>query len=216
MKSTYSGFVLGTKKFKDNLKIVSLFTAETGCQSFLIRISKTKPTHQVFQPLNKIQGVADNQTESLRIISQVELHSAYKEIPFHANKSTVALFVCEFLYKVLPEHYPNLGAFELLENLACELDEAYNAISIVPAFMVKFCLEMGILDQAESFKKSADPNVIDAVNALIAMSFQEGCKLKLSKETRMAIIHLCIYQCESAFEKSLNLKSLDMFQEVFH
>lgn len=216
MKSTYSGFVLGTKKFKDNLKIVSIFTAESGCQSFLIRISKTKPTHHVFQPLNKIQGVADNQTESLRVLSQVELHSAYKEIPFHASKSTVALFVCEFLYRVLPEHYPNSGAFELLENLVSELDEPHNATSIVPAFMVKFCLEMGILDQAESFKKSADPIIIEAVNNLIAMGFKEACQTKLSKESRMSIIHLCINQCESAFEKKLSIKSLDMFQEVFH
>jgi len=216
MKSTFSGFVLGTKKFKDNLKIVSLFTTEMGCQYFLIRISKTKPTHHIFQPLNKIQGAADNQTESLRILSQVELQSSYKEIPFHASKSTVALFICEFLYRVLPEHYPNPGAFELLESLASELDEPSNATSIVPTFMVKFCVEMGILDQAESFKKPVDSTLIEAVNTLIAMNFKEASHSKLSKEIRMSIIHLCIYQCESAFEKNLSIKSLDMFQEVFH
>lgn len=216
MKSNYSGFVLGTKKFKDNLKIVSLFMAEAGCQSFLIRISKTKPTHHIFQPLNKIQGVADNQTESLRILSNAELLSSYKEIPFQAAKSTVALFVCEFLYRVLPEHYPNSGVFDLIDELASVLDEPFQLSSTVPAFMVKFCLEMGILDQAESFKKSTDQLIIEAVNSMIELNYRDASSLNLSKDIRMAIIHSCIYQCESAFEKNLSIKSLDMFQEVFH
>ena len=216
MKSIYSGFVLGTRKFKDNLKIVSLFTPESGCLSFLIRISKTKPTHHVFQPLNKIQGSADSRTESLRIISQVELLNSYKEIPFHANKSTVALFVCEFLYRVLPEHYPNPSVYYLLDELAELLDHRENYSGIVPTFLVKFCQEMGIIDQAESFKKGANPAVIDAVNQIILQTLLVGAQIKLSREIRLEIINLCIHQCESAFEKQLTIKSLDMFQEVFH
>lgn len=216
MKTIYSGFVLGTRKFKDNLKIVSLFTEESGCLSFLTRISKTKPTHHLFQPINKIQGSADSHSESLRIISQVELLNSYKEIPFQANKSTVALFVCEFLYRVLPEHYPNPSVYSLLDELAELLDHPENYSGMVPAFLIKFCQEMGILDQAESFKKGTNLAVIEAVNQIIQYSLLEGAQTKLSREIRLEIINLCIHQCESAFEKQLTLKSLDMFQEVFH
>jgi DNA repair protein RecO (recombination protein O) len=216
MKSIYSGFVLGTRKFKDNLKIVSLFTEESGCLSFLTRISKTKPTHHLFQPLNKIQGSANSHSESLRIISQVELLNSYKEIPFHAYKSTVALFVCEFLYRVLPEHYPNASVYNLLNELAELLDHPQNFSGMVPTFLVKFCQEMGILDQAESFKKETKPEVVDAVNQISQFSLMEGAQTKLPREIRLEIINLCIHQCESAFEKQLSLKSLDMFQEVFH
>ena len=216
MKSTYSGFVLGTRKFKDNLKIVSIYTLELGCQSFLVRISKTKPTHHVFQPLNVVQGVADSHSESLRIISQTALLCSYKEIPFQATKSTVALFICEFLYRVLPEHYPNPAVYALMEQLSDLLDQPENHVGIVPSFLVKFCQEMGILDQAESLKKSAEPAVLTAVNKLIEDSFFDGSHSKFNREIRLEIINLCIFQCESAFEKHLNLKSLDMFQEVFH
>ena len=216
MKTIYSGFVLGTRKFKDNLKIVSLFTEESGCLSFLTRISKTKPTHHLFQPINKIQGSADSHSESLRIISQVELLNSYKEIPFQANKSTVALFVCEFLYRVLPEHYPNPSVYSLLNELAELLDHPENYSAMAPTFLVKFCQEMGILDQAESFKKGTNLAVIEAVNQIIQYSLLEGAQTKLSREIRLEIINLCIHQCESAFEKQLTLKSLDMFQEVFH
>lgn len=215
MKTNYSGFVLGTRKFKDNLKLVSLFTYEEGTKTFLIRVSKTKPTHQIYQPLNLITGIANNSPDSLSILGTGELLKAYVEIPFNAFKTTVALFVCEFIYRVLPEHYPNSGVYLLVEELAANLDKPQNLPCLVPAFMVKFCQEMGILDSAETFKSKPAQELLENLQSLIELPFSEASELQISREARRNIILMCIQQCESAFERPINIRSLDMFQEIF-
>jgi DNA repair protein RecO (recombination protein O) len=122
-----SGIVLHSLKYNDTSNIVDIYTELCGRTSFLIPVSRrrkaaVKPVF--FQPLSLIELDADFRISSgnLYRIKEVKAYP-FKSIPYHPHKSTIALFLAEFLYRVVREEGENRPLFAYLRYSIEWLDE---------------------------------------------------------------------------------------------
>lgn len=99
------GIVLKTSDYGDSSIIVQVFTEKFGLQSYLVngvRRPKSKISFNVFQPLHLLEMVVYHKpTPSLQRAREVRNQPVFLSIPLDIAKSTVALFLCEVLYKIL-------------------------------------------------------------------------------------------------------------------
>jgi DNA repair protein RecO (recombination protein O) len=120
------GIVLHTLKYNDTSNIVDIYTELCGRISFLVPASRTrtaavKPV--LFQPLSIIALEAQFRTSSnLYRIKEVKAYP-FRSIPYHPHKSAIALFLAEFLYRVVKEEGENRPLFAYLKHSIEWLDE---------------------------------------------------------------------------------------------
>ena len=116
MTERINAYVLSSRKFKDSLRLAHVYTLEYGVQTFLFRTGKKGENISFFQPLNAIQFSGKKSDGKLEIAKDMSLNEIYSSIPFQVEKTTVALFISEFLYRCLPEHYINEEVFKLIKK----------------------------------------------------------------------------------------------------
>jgi len=101
------GIVLHRFKYDDSKTIVKIYTNEFGMQSYLIYGSsskKAKQTFSILQPLFLVDmQVYHNEKKGLQKIKDISNLFPFKSIPFNIYKSSISLFLAEFIMKVLNE-----------------------------------------------------------------------------------------------------------------
>ena len=121
-----TGIVLHSLKYNDTSNIVDIYTELYGRTSFLVPVSRKRKAAVrpvFFQPLSIIELDADFRTSSsLYRIKEVKAYP-FKSIPYHPYKSAIALFLAEFLYRVVKEEGENRPLFAYLKYSIEWLDE---------------------------------------------------------------------------------------------
>ncbi|MFA6811504.1 MAG: DNA repair protein RecO [Bacteroidaceae bacterium] len=122
-----SGIVLHSLKYSDTTMIVEMYTKALGRSSFLVPIGHSKKSavkSVLFQPLSLMDFEADYRPKrSLFAIRNVKPY-LYSSIPYHPVKSSIAIFLAEFLYRVVREDFENDQLFDFLKNSIIWLDES--------------------------------------------------------------------------------------------
>lgn len=99
------GIVLKTTAFRSSSVIAQVFTEKFGLQSYLVNgVRKTggRISFNVLQPLHLLEMVVYHKSAgSLQRIKELRNQPVFFSIPLDIAKSTVSLFICEVLYKVL-------------------------------------------------------------------------------------------------------------------
>lgn len=121
-----TGIVLHTLKYNDASNIVDIYTCEGGRMSFLIKIPRTRKSgvrSVLFQPLALVELEADvRPTSSLHRIREAKSLYPFISLPYHPYKSSIAMFLAEFLYRALKEEAPNEPLFAYLQHSIRWLD----------------------------------------------------------------------------------------------
>ena len=120
MQETLRGIVLRTVKYGDSSLIVDLFTDSHGRQSFMTTTTRTKRSvHSVsfWQPLAMVEFSAELRPNAGRLPrpTDVRTYYNYSDLPFSPVKSTLALFLAEFLSAALREEKENLPLYYYIE-----------------------------------------------------------------------------------------------------
>lgn len=115
MLTKSKAIVLGTVKYNDNAVIAHLLTEEEGCRSFVVRIPKTRKgtgAYRLLQPLTLVETEWDaRHGDGLAHPRYIRLHTPYASIPFEPEKTSVALFLAEFLRYALAGEPPSRELF---------------------------------------------------------------------------------------------------------
>jgi DNA repair protein RecO (recombination protein O) len=114
------GIILHQIKYSDSGIVVQLYTRKFGRQSFLIRGMRNRKTgkHNIlFQPLF-ILDLEISYKESREMNNIKEFSVAYSPYDIYSDimKSSVAIFLGEFLTSVLREESPHEEMFDYIEN----------------------------------------------------------------------------------------------------
>lgn len=237
------GIVLRQIKYNDNAIIVDLFTKQRGRMPIIIKkvrnISKKKSSSnaRTIMPLGLIEFDCDVHGQG-KIVSPHTLYNYYffHDIPFNPIKSTIVMFVAEFLTNVLTEEGPNDLLFEYIEDsiklLDCA-DKTFMNFHIV--FLSRLTIFTGIRPNIDNFAinsyfdmvagefKILKPNhphylVPDEARAIpyiLRMDISNMHIYKLRREQRKRILEILIEYYRIHLSGFKELKSLDVLKEVF-
>lgn len=120
------GVVLHTVRYKDNALIADVYTELSGRASYQLTIARTrratvKPV--LFQPLALVEVVADARPgAAIYKVKEAKALYPFSDLPFHPQKSAIALFLAEFLYRALHSEGENRPLYAYLEHSVRWLD----------------------------------------------------------------------------------------------
>lgn len=102
------GIVLKCTDYSNSSVIAQVFTEKFGLQSYMVngvRKARSRVSSNVLQPLHLLEMVVYHKnTVSVQRVKDIRNQPAFLSIPLDIGKSTVCLFLCEVLYKVLRRH----------------------------------------------------------------------------------------------------------------
>ena len=101
------GIVLHTLKYNDTSIIVDMYTELSGRASFLVTVPRSRKAavkSVLFQPLSFIELEADYRPNAtLYRVTEAKSFYPFSSIPYDPYKSSMALFLSEFLYRAIRE-----------------------------------------------------------------------------------------------------------------
>ena len=129
------GVVLHTMRYGESGIIVYMYTENNGRTSYFMRsnkqgrvtIGKNNIALQPLTPLNFV-SLSSKDGSSVRI-SEAKRSFINAATLFDIRKSTIALFISEFLYKVVKENFSNPLLFDFVYNSVNVLDALEDGIS---------------------------------------------------------------------------------------
>ncbi|MBR5475680.1 MAG: DNA repair protein RecO [Bacteroidaceae bacterium] len=158
MVERLNGVVLRTVKYSDTLMIADMYTQSYGRISFLVPVSRSKRSRVrsvLFQPLSMLSFTANvRQGKALTRLSDVQPYTMFSSLPYDVSKSSVAVYLAEFLSYVLREDDEHEALFAFMDYAFHWFDEAqsgYSAFHIV--FLLKLTAFLGIYPNVENYKK---------------------------------------------------------------
>lgn len=189
MQETLRGIVLRTVRYGDTSLIVDLFTESHGRMSFMastLRAKRSVRSVSFWQPLSMVEFSAELLPNGGKLPrpSDVRTYYNYIDLPFSPIKSTLALFLAEFLSAALREEKENTPLYRYIESSLQWLDLADSPASIANfhlAFLMHLSRFIGIypnLDVSGNLNPNPNPNLnpnppLSAVNSpLSTVHFQ--------------------------------------------
>ena len=173
MQETLRGIVLRTVKYGDTSIIVDLFTESHGRMSFMASTSRAKRSVRsvsFWQPLSMVEFSAELLPNGGKLPrpSDVRTYYNYIDLPFSPIKSTLALFLAEFLSAALREEKENTPLYRYIESSLQWLDLADSPASIANfhlAFLMHLSRFIGIYPNLDVSGNLNPNSPLSAVNS---------------------------------------------------
>lgn len=160
--------VLHSIKYGESQLIVEFLTESQGRVSFLVRVPKSsrgKVKRQYLQPLMLVHIEFDYRpTQKLQKLTNIGIAYPYVDLPFSPIKTSVSLFLAEFLVYATRHEQQNSSLFDFVFNSLVWLDAAQGSIA---NFHLLFLMRL-------TFFLGLEPNLMEYdENSYFDM--QEGC-----------------------------------------
>lgn len=183
MQETLRGIVLRTVRYGDTSLIVDLFTESHGRMSFMastLRAKRSVRSVSFWQPLSMVEFSVELLPNGGKLPrpSDVRTYYNYIDLPFSPIKSTLALFLAEFLSAALREEKENTPLYRYIESSLQWLDLADSPASIANfhlAFLMHLSRFIGIypnLDVSGNLNLNPNPPLSAVNSPLSTVHFQ--------------------------------------------
>jgi DNA repair protein RecO (recombination protein O) len=227
------GIVLSGIKYTDNKDIVYLYTdmkGRTAC------IFDRRKKGRLF-PLSIIEfETSGRKNAEMQYLKEFVFSPPLPEIYSSVRKSAVAMFIGEFLYKILKEEESSSALFEFISRSICMLDLTEDSVSnFYLHFMVQLSKYMGFSIPANRnnydyfdikyskfvFTKPLHPQFFDESNTgilsrLLELPINRLNELKITGEQRINFANHMIDFYSFRFDHTLIIKSLNVLHEIFN
>lgn len=241
MLQTIHGIVLKVIKYNDSYNIVDFYTNQLGRASFIVRNTKSQKSKIksfLFQPFTFLEFEADiKASRTIHSIKEAKVYLHYSSLPYNPIKSSLALFLSEFLYHALRLEQANAPFFTYIKYSAQWLDkiEGNQIANFHLVFLIRMSRFLGLYPNVESYSPGYYFDLIEASfvpfepkhSAYIAP--QDAKHIPLFMRINYRTMHLVSLNQElrSKCLKAINdyyrihipefpiLKSLDVLHEVF-
>lgn len=158
MSEKITGIVLNVRKYNDKNCIVTLFTRERGRLSFISPTGSGKASmarRARLQPLSIISSEINFKNNAeLQRLGAVTPSEIWSDIYFDPSKRLIALFISEFLYRLLNATMPDAPLFDFLVSSIRLLDSQKKGITDfhIP-FLVSLLSFSGIQPNLEGYEE---------------------------------------------------------------
>jgi DNA repair protein RecO (recombination protein O) len=227
------GIVLSGIKYTDNRDIVYLYTDVHGRKTFIL--NRRKRHHGLF-PLSLIEFEPSGRRNlEMLYVKEFVFAPLLPDIASDVRKSSIAMFLGEFLYRILKEEDSSREMFDYLTQSILLLNELRNGIANFHLyFMVQLSRYVGFsiptnreeydyFDIRQSrfvFIKPMHLQFFDPANTRIlsclsGLTVDRLDELKLTGDERRCFANsmLDFYSCR--FDHTLIVKSLNVLHEIF-
>ncbi len=166
------GVVLRAVKYGDNALVVDIYTSTRGSVSFMVRLPKSHKASVksvLFRPLSILEiDFEFRQKSALQHIRDVRFGYTYSSLPYHPYKSSIALFLSEFLCRVLKHESDNAPLFTYVVYSLQWLDAAERSFSNFHlVFITRLVRFLGFHPNVEDWREGA---YFDMLNACFVSS----------------------------------------------
>jgi DNA repair protein RecO (recombination protein O) len=227
------GLVLNKIKYKDALDIVYLYTDVKGRKTCLL--NRKNKSGRIY-PLSIIEFETNGkQKAEIQYIKEYVFSPVLPEISSDIKKSAVAMFIGEFLYKILKEEELNYPLFDFVCNSIMMLDlmnegvanfhlyfmvqlSKYLGFSILPNidkcsyFDIKLCRFAFIKPLHPQF---FNPENTEILTNLLEIPADRLKDLKLSGIQRIEFANKMLDFYSFRFDHNLIMKSIGVIHEIF-
>lgn len=228
------GFILRTNKFNDKKQIVEMYSEARG------RLSVVMPLKIKLFPLCIVEISLEfhhnRQLQAIGNATAVNILGLTNNLRINTVKSMMALFIAEFLSKVLREEESNTPLYIYIENALKWLDTANGDFAnFIIVLMIKLTMFMGISPNLEGYTRGAFFDLVDGcfsssppsahkylhpeeaqvIPYLIRMNFTNIHRLPFSRHQRQRCMQVLeeYYNIHLAFFSPM--KSMEILSSVF-
>lgn len=203
MYQKLTGIVLHTLKYNDTSNIVDIYTEQVGRASFLVKIPRSRKSgvsSVLFQPLTMVELEADvRPTSNLHRIREAKQLYPFRSLPYHPYKSSIAMFLSEFLYRALKEEASNEPLFAYLTYSIRWLDECegrpFSNFHLV--FLMRLSRFLGLYPNVEDYTEGC---YFDMLNACFTPFLPKGgAFLKPDEASRIRLLLRMNYETMHLF-----------------
>lgn len=233
-----NGIVLEVRKHSDTNNIVTLYTRSRGRVAFISAAGNGRSARMRnarLQPLALIDTeLSFNPNRELQRLGAINTPHSWQDIYFNPVKSTLTLFISEFLNRILRTTAPDPLMWDFIRNSILTLDESTGSLANFHiAFLVQLMSFAGIqpdlsrVSPLRSFSMEAGEYVDEYRNGMIRqpeasalpviarINFRNMHLYRLGSQARRQIVDGIIHYYGVHFPGSDNLKSLDILREIF-
>lgn len=218
------GIVLNFVKYRESSVIVKIYTEQLGLISGIVNSvrSKTGKTHKIalYQPLTFLDLVVyDKNNQNIKRISEAKIDFPFHSIPFSFQKSSIGMFLTEFLSKVLREEEGNEHLYQFLSDSISHFDEQEeNFANFHLIFLLQLAefLGLGISSTKDLLEQIGIPDFdeqsIRLVNQLLEADYDDF--IEANGKTRNQVLQWLIKFYQLHLENFGEIKSLEVLKEV--
>ena len=172
MLQKLSGIVLSTFKYNDKKNIVNMYTEQNGRMTFVVpaaRSKKSSVNNVLFQPFSLLEFEAEIRNKStLHPIKEAKMWYVFRSLPYDPFKTSIALFLSEFLLKTLREEGRNEPLYAYLVNSIQWLDMCEKGFANFHlVFLMRLSRFIGLYPNIEGYH---DGDYFDMMNATFVTS----------------------------------------------
>ena len=234
--------VLGTLKYGDNSLIATLLTEEEGCVSFIVKVPKQRRgsgTYRLLQPLTLVEtewDMKEARRDAPFYPKYVRIETPYKDIPLSAAKTSVALFLSEFLIRALRNEPASAEMFSYIRNSLLWYDAAQEGVANFHlVFLMHLSRFLGFYPNLETYHRGwyfdmensafqpvppahshfLQPTDASYLPLLLRLTHGTMTSVALSGQERSRLLTLIIEYYRLHVADLPELKSLDVLREVF-
>lgn len=211
-------------RYKESSIIARFFTEELGQQSFVIngvRSAKSKSAPGLFQPLQLVDIIQyADERKDLHRLKDIQLAYPQTGIPLHPVKTAVALFLAEFVSKILKDAQPNRVLFELLWDWILAYDKKNAAFEQDHIVLIWQMLEpLGI--QPQDMQGLLLHRNLTDLDAEMQYFFQQwmqgesGAFRQLTNARRQWFLDRLLEYIHHHLEGTGNFQSISVLREIF-
>lgn len=235
------GIVLRTLKYNDASNIVDIYTERNGRASFLVKIPRSRKSgvrSVLFQALALVELEAEfRPNSSLHRIREAKSLYPFSSLPYHPYKSSIAMFLAEFLCRALKEEDANESLFAYLLHSIRWLDgcgeRSFANFHLV--FLMRLSRFLGVYPNVDNYTSGC---YFDMINACFTpllpksgsyLKPEEASRIRLLLRMNYETMHLfgmtrvernrCLSVINDYYRLHLpdfpTLKSLDVLKELF-
>ena len=220
-------------KYGESSIIACLYTEKLGRQSCMVSsVHKKNSLFPVsfFLPLTLLE--MDLYYKSQREVQRIKEMNClvhFNTIPFNIQKSTIALFISELLYKTLKEEEANPGLFDFLFNAIQLLDmKEEGSRNFHLAFLLHYMKYLGIFPSEQEIERlpegqqdfilpaDAGKNEKDGLKQLMGCSLGQLEDIRITNRTRSFLLEKIIDFYLYHLDQIKGIHSIQVLKEVFH
>ena len=235
-----NGIILHNLPYNDKFKIVTVYTEQFGRIAYLVfnmHGKKSKLSPSLLQPLMALELEVEhlNNRELQRI---KEAKSAYSvtQLHYHPAKNAIALFLSEFLYRIIQEKEANPALFDFLWRSIHWLEIADVGIANFHlTFLLQLSAYLGIHPNSKTFKTGRYFDLLNGVfsetvpqhgnylsindslvfERLLRMSYENMSLYTFIRQERVAIVRHIVDYYRLHLSGFPEIKSLAVVQSLF-
>lgn len=235
------GIVVDIVKHNDRHNVVTLFTRSRGRMAFLSAAGSGKSGRQRnarLLPLSVVEAdVNIRSSRELQILGAVAPLEVWRNIYFNPVKTSLTLFLSEFLNRYLRDASPDATAWDFIVSSMKALDLIDRGLANFHIwFLIRFMDIAGISPDMEGYEKGdcfdmragipvadqwlhrdiLNPEQTSVMSLLLRISLANMHRYRFSGEDRRRLLDLILRYYAIHFPGLSSLKSPDILSEVFN